>query len=73
MWLTQVTAMLDVHQTTISQWRHHGWGMNGDAALRLAVLLDIDIRDYATQLRSPRTSGARLERAEPALHPARAR
>jgi transcriptional regulator with XRE-family HTH domain len=42
----EVAARLGITTAAVRQWRR-GFGMNGDTALRLALLLDIDLRDYA--------------------------
>jgi len=52
-----VAAVLGVHAATIRQWRR-GFGMNGAVALRLAVWLDIDLRDYGRQDPLPVTQRA---------------
>jgi transcriptional regulator with XRE-family HTH domain len=46
--LADVAAVLGVHPVTISKWNRES-GMNSAVALRLAIWLDIDLRDYARQ------------------------
>jgi len=41
-------AELGVSDATVRQWRR-GFGMNGDTALRLALLLRVDLRDFAVR------------------------
>jgi len=42
----QVADVLKIHDSTIRQW-YRGFTMSGDVALRLAIWLDIDLRDFA--------------------------
>jgi len=46
MTLEAVAAELDVHHSTMAVWRHGG-GMRADVALRAALWLEIDLRDFA--------------------------
>jgi transcriptional regulator with XRE-family HTH domain len=52
----QVADQLDINPSTIRQWRL-GVGMSGDVALRLAIWLPCDLRDYARQDPLPVTQG----------------
>jgi transcriptional regulator with XRE-family HTH domain len=45
--LGKTAGQLDVSYATVSCWRRTASGMNADAAVRLALWLDIDLRDYA--------------------------
>jgi transcriptional regulator with XRE-family HTH domain len=56
----EVAAELGVSDATVRQWRR-GFGMNGDTALRLALLLRVDLRDFARQDPLPENQKAALE------------
>ena len=43
---TAQAAELGIDAATIRQWRR-GFGMNGNTVLRIALVLDIDLRHYA--------------------------
>jgi transcriptional regulator with XRE-family HTH domain len=47
MTLGKVAGQLNVSYATVSCWRRTASGMNADAALRIALWLDIDLRDFA--------------------------
>ena len=61
MTLEQVAAELDVSYSTMACWRCGGGGIQADAALRLALWMDIDLRDFARPPdRLPATQGRAL-------------
>lgn len=43
---TAQAAELGIDAATVRQWRR-GFGMNGNTALRIALLLRVDLRDFA--------------------------
>jgi hypothetical protein len=53
----QVAGQLAVNPSTIRQWRL-GVGMSGDVAVRLALWLPADLRNYAVPPASSATQGA---------------
>ena len=68
MTLEDVAAMLDVNYSTMACWRRGG-GIQGDVALRIALLCDIDLRDYAVRVPPadplPATQGRALRQRGP--------
>jgi hypothetical protein len=53
-----MAAQLDVSYATVSCWRRTASGMNADAALRIALWLPADLRDYAMLPANPAIQGA---------------
>ena len=59
----QVAAELGVSEATVSAWRRRYSSMSGDAALRVAIWLRCDLRDFA--LKKPARPPADLVPATP--------